>query len=160
MPVHGNEIIPEVKLFHFSLACWVSMISPLLQSSLGWYLGHYWYHYVRFSLLEIFLCKHMCIRMEHYLALQLHHCICIPFACQYWSVGACLLTNSCVYAEPWRLYCSLCYDFWHSRDLKRCLGSCLRLNWVWFCWNVRLNVSRGTIRATMGNIIGNGILQH
>ena len=60
---NGNERITEVQLFHFSLGCWMVLISPLLQASLEWYLGHDFYHYVRFGLLVVLLWKHVCIHI-------------------------------------------------------------------------------------------------
>ena len=65
--------------------------------------------------------------MEDSLDLQFHHCICISFAYYYCGVGTCLGPNSCGSADPWSLYCSRYYDFWSNRDIKCCLGSCLRL---------------------------------
>ena len=43
-PMHGNEHIPDVQKFHFSLGCWMSLLSPLIHASIEGYLGHDCYH--------------------------------------------------------------------------------------------------------------------
>ena len=122
-PVHRNEGVTYVQLLHIDLGLWMGLVSPFLQTTLEWQLSHDCYHEVGFGLVEILMCKHMCIRMEHSLYLYLCNGISIPFVFHDRSVGVWLVPSSCGSMWP---FCGRCWNLYGSLYLRRNLQWCFR----------------------------------